>query len=212
MPDKIEDKSISTFLELLSSKAPTPGGGSVAALSGSMAASLILMVSNLTVGKKKFQQHEAEIRTIIEQASELKQALINAVDEDIQVFNAVMACYRLSKVTELEISQRQEKLQAALKKAAEVPYHTAETCYRVLELNLMLSRIGNPNVISDVAVSTYLAEAALHSALCNVDINCDFITDEKFTSEYNRKRMDLASQATALKAEIISAVQTMISK
>jgi len=205
-----ENTTISTFLEELSSAAPAPGGGSVAALSGAMAAALVLMVCNLTSRKERFAESEREIKAILEEALKLREELMNAVDEDIQVYNAVIDCYRLPKGSQEEKSERKERLQAALKRANEVPYRTAKTCYRVLELNHHLPQIGNPNAISDVAVSAQLAEAALQSALYNVDINCNYIKDESYVSNYREKRAELAKRAENMKQEIIDAVQNVL--
>ncbi len=210
MQNTYENTTISTFLEELSSAAPAPGGGSVAALSGAMAAALVLMVCNLTSRKERFAESEREIKAILEEALKLREELMNAVDEDIQVYNAVIDCYRLPKGSQEEKSERKERLQAALKRANEVPYRTAKTCYRVLELNRHLPQIGNPNAISDVAVSAQLAEAALQSALYNVDINCNYIKDEGYVSNYREKRAELAKRAGNMKQEIIDAVQTML--
>ena len=81
------------FLEQLSSAAPAPGGGSVAALSGAMAASLVLMVCNLTIGKEKFLENDRETRAIMEEALKLRNKLMNAVSEDIKAYEGVVACY-----------------------------------------------------------------------------------------------------------------------
>lgn len=207
-----ENTSVSAFLEELSSATPAPGGGSVAALSGAMAASLVMMVSNLTIGKKKFAQHEQEIRGILNEALKLRQELMNAVDEDIKAYNAVIDCYSLPKGTPEEKSERKERLQAALKQANEVPYRTAESCYRVLELSGRLPQIGNPNAISDVAVSAQLAEAALQSALYNVDINCKYIKDADYVRSYREKRVKLAAQAESTKQRVVDEVKTLLSE
>lgn len=210
MPSKYEDMSISTFLNQLSSAAPAPGGGSVAALSGAMAAALILMVCNLTIGKEKFACSEQEIKAIKQQARDLRHTLVDAVDADINAYNRVIACYRLPKASKQEQVDRRESLQQALKEAAEVPYHTAEACYRVLELNRKLPGIGNPSAVSDVAVSVRLAEAGLQSALYNVDINCNYIKDEDYTKKYRAERVKLAEKARLMRKEIICAVRTML--
>lgn len=210
MPSKYESMSISTFLNQLSSAAPAPGGGSVAALSGAMAAALILMVCNLTIGKEKFARSEQEIKGIKEEARDLRHTLVDAVDADINAYNGVIACYRLPKATKQEQADRRERLQEALKKAAEVPYHTAEACYRVLELNRSLPGIGNPSAVSDVAVSVRLAEAGLQSALYNVDINCNYIKDEDYTKKYREERVKLAEKARLMRKEIICVVGTVL--
>ena len=204
------ETTIDRFLTELSSDAPTPGGGSVAALSGAMAASLVSMVCNLAIGKEKFAQHEQEIEAILKEALNLRQELMNAVDEDIQAYKAVVGCYRLPKSTQEEKSRRKEQLQTALKQANEVPYRTAESCYRVLELNRRLPQIGNPNAVSDVAVSAQLAEAALQSALYNVDINCNYIKDDSYVQDYRKKRNALSERAVITRKDVIEEVRTML--
>lgn len=210
MQTTYENTMIGTFLEKLSSAAPAPGGGSVAALSGAMAASLVSMVCNLTIGKEKFAKDEQEVKAVLQGALKLREELTSFIDEDVAAYQAVIACYRLPKGTSEEKFARKEQLQAALKRANEVPYRTAEACFRVLTLNRRLPQIGNPNAVSDIAVSVNLAEAALQSALYNVDINCKYITSKEYVSEYRRKRWELAKRAERLKEEIVSAVQVML--
>jgi len=210
MQTTYENATIGTFLEELSSDAPTPGGGSVAALSGAMAASLVSMVCNLTIGKEKFAEDEQKVKAALQGALKLREELTSFIAADVAAYQAVIACYRMPKGTSEEKSARKEQLQAALKRANEVPYRTAEACFRVLTLNRRLPQIGNPNAVSDIAVSVNLAEAALQSALYNVDINCKYITDKEYVSEYRRKRRELAERAERLKEEIVSTVQVML--
>jgi len=204
------ETTIDRLLTELSSDAPTPGGGSVAALCGAMAASLVSMVCNLTIGKEKFAECEQEVKGILEEALKLRGRLLGAVEEDIQAYNSLVACYRLPKATPQEKEQRRGRIQIALKNATEVPYRTAESCYRVLELNRCLPQIGNPNAISDVAVSAQLAEAALQSALYNVDINCNYIKDDTYVQDYRKKRNALSEQALITRKDVIEEVRTML--
>ena len=210
MQNTYEKTTISAFLEQLSSAAPAPGGGSVAALSGAMAASLVLMVCNLTIGKEKFVENDRETRAIMEEALKLRNKLMDAVSEDIKAYEGVVACYGLPKETLQEKEQRREKMQAALKNATEVPYKTAMTCVRVLELNRRLPLIGNPNAVSDVAVAAHLAEAALQSALYNGDINCNYIKDDTYVQDYQEKRKALSKQAIIIKEAVIEAARTIL--
>jgi formiminotetrahydrofolate cyclodeaminase len=204
------ETTIDRLLTELSSDAPTPGGGSVAALCGAMAASLVSMVCNLTIGKEKFAECEQEVKGILEEALKLRGRLLGAVEEDIQAYNSLVACYRLPKATPQEKEQRRGRIQAALKNATEVPYRTAEACYRVLELNRRLPQIGNPNAVSDVAVSAHLAEAAIQSALYNVDINCNYIKDDTYVHNYQKRRVALSQQAVTTKETVIEAVQAVL--
>lgn len=202
--------TIGAFLEELSSDTPAPGGGSVAALSGALAASLVSMVCNLTIGKEKFSKGEQELKIVLEKAIELREELTRAVEEDIEAYQQVIACYRLPKGTAEEKAARKEQIQAALKHANEVPYQIADACYRILELNRRLPQLGNPNAISDVAVSVHLAEAALQSALYNVAINCSLIADKGYATEYRSRRVDLAARAISLQREIAGKVAAML--
>jgi len=204
------ETTIDRFLTELSSDAPTPGGGSVAALSGAMAASLVSMVCNLTIGKEKFAEYEQEIKDILEEALKLRERLLSAVEEDIQAYNSLVTCYRLPKATPQEKEERRKRIQAALKNATDVPYRTAEACYRVLELNRRLPQIGNPNAVSDVAVSAHLAEAAVQSALYNVDINCSYIKDDTYVQNYQKRRVALSQQAETTKETVLAAVQAVL--
>ena len=210
MQNTYEKTTINAFLEELSSAAPAPGGGSVAALSGAMAASLMMMVCNLTIGKEKFVENDRETRAIMEEALKLRNRLMDAVSEDIKAYEGVVACYGLPKKTLQEKEQRRERMQAALKNATEVPYKTARACVQVLELNRRLPLIGNPNAVSDVAVAAHLAEAALQSALYNGDINCNYIKDDTYVQDYQEKRKALSKQAIIIKEAVIEAARTIL--
>jgi methenyltetrahydrofolate cyclohydrolase len=210
MPSSYENTAISDFLEELSSDAPAPGGGSVAALSGAMGAALVCMVCNLTTAKEKFASQEGEILSILAKAAQLREELVKAIAKDIDAYNQVIACYKLPRSTPQDKLKRTEAIQAALKHANEVPDETAELCYQVLELDEKLPAIGNPNAVSDVAVSAQLAEAGLQSALYNVDINCNYIKDNSYTILYRQKRKELSQQASKLKRRILDAVENML--
>ena len=212
MADTQIHRSIQSFLESLASGTPTPGGGSVAALSGALAASLILMVCNLTLDKKKATHHEQELSKIKEETVRLRSELLAAVDKDIEAYQAVIACYRLPKETEVEKEKRTEALQIALVQAAEVPYAIASVCGQLLELCQPLAKIGNPNAISDIAVAAYLADASVHSALCNVKINCNQIADMKFVHRRRDMSEILSRDAVTRKGRILDIVKTILDK
>ncbi len=212
MASNYESTAIGGFLEALSSDAPAPGGGSVAALSGAMSAALVCMVCNLTVGKEKFAAQEDEIVSIRDQAARLRDELVKAIAKDIDAYNQVIACYKMCKETPQDKLERQKAIQAALKQANEVPYEAADLCARVLQLNERLPVIGNPNAVSDVAVSVQLAEAALQSALYNVDINCSYIKDDNYTALYRKRRADLSKHGAQLKKEILAEVQSILNE
>jgi glutamate formiminotransferase / formiminotetrahydrofolate cyclodeaminase len=161
----------SSFLDALASGDPTPGGGSASAYSAAMAAALVAMVGRVTVGKKKYAQVEAEMGSLIEEASELQQAMKEAVDKDAQAFSAYMQARKLPKDTEQEKNTRSQALYAASITAAEVPLDVAQNALKIIQLALKASALGNVNAISDAGAAVSFAKAALDGAGLNVRIN-----------------------------------------
>jgi formiminotetrahydrofolate cyclodeaminase len=203
-------QTIDFFSQALSSAAPAPGGGSAAALTGSLAASLVCMVSALTIGKKAYQAVESDMKQTLQEASELRDWLLAAIDTDTEAFNQVMVAMKLPQTTEIEKSARQQQLERALKHATAVPYEVATKCYRVLELAQKAAAQGNKNAVSDAGAGALLGEAALHTALLNVSINLNWIADLSFKQDYSHKRDQLSQQARAKCAEILGIVDTRL--
>ncbi|HZK41136.1 MAG TPA: cyclodeaminase/cyclohydrolase family protein, partial [Atribacterota bacterium] len=177
------DKKVSNFLDELASNSPTPGGGSVAALAGALGAALISIVGNLTIGKKKYEDVEEDIKKIISSSEKLRYELSKLMEEDVKAFNNFMATYKMPKETEDEKKIRTEKIQESLIEAAKVPLKVAYKCLEVLSLSREVAEKGNINVISDAGVAALMAEAALESAILNVKINLKMIKDEKVRTE-----------------------------
>jgi len=204
--------SLDEFLEKLASSAPTPGGGSASALAGSLAAALVAMVGRITLGKKdeKYRAIAPEMEELTQRADELRAELLALADQDAEAFERVMAAYRLPKSTEEERAERQRVLQEALKGATEAPYQIAEACSKVLELARRAAEKGVSTAISDAGTAAYLAEAALHSALLNVDINLKYIKDEDYCRMFRKKRAELAAQAQSRREEVLTLVEGAI--
>jgi len=176
----IKDQSIQCFLDALASERPTPGGGSAAAVTGAMSAALLSMVCNLTVGKPRFAQLEAEMLSVRGAAESLRQRLTGMIEEDIAAFEDVMAAYRLPKNTDDQRRVRAAEIQSALKRATEVPLECARACARLVELSRTVAEKGNVNVVSDAGVAVLAAWAALRSAALNVYVNAARIEDPSF--------------------------------
>lgn len=202
----IRDESLCALLEQLSAATPTPGGGSAAALVGSIAASLVAMVAGLTLGKRAYQPVELEMRRALSEATKLRDELLELADRDREAFNAVMAAYKLPKETEADRAAREHAIQVALRGATEVPYQTALHCFRLLELAEIVVTKGNKSALSDGGAAAVLAEGALQAALLNVAINLSAISDESFTSAYTRERERLAHQAQEKRMTIFKAI------
>lgn len=178
----ITDKSVKEFIEEVSSKSPTPGGGAVGATVAAMGAALIEMVAQLTVGKKGYEDYEAEMERIIAESDYRKKKLLELVDEDIEAFNEVMNTLKLPKDTPEKKKERSEKLQESLKKACEVPYNLAREISKLCPLVESANKFGNKNAKSDAESAAALLEAAFRCALANVKINLKSIKDHEFVS------------------------------
>lgn len=174
---------VKNFLSDLASKSPTPGGGSAAALVGAIAASLVEMVANLTIGKKGAENQEEEMLSLKEEASLLRKELARLADEDTRAFNAVMEAYRLP----LKERKRPAFIQKALREATSVPLETARASLAIGELAKKAEEKGNKNASSDARTAGHLARAATASALENVKINLSSIEDARFKRKVEKE-------------------------
>ena len=168
------------FLNELSTNSPAPGGGSVAALAGSLGAALSSMVASLTHEKKDMLKNKPLMDEIGVEAQELKDQLAILVEEDTQAFNKVMEANRLPVSTDEEKSIKKENLENANKYAIQIPLETAQKCLRVIELSELLVINGNPNSVSDVGVAAEVALAGLRGACMNVMINLSAVEDKTY--------------------------------
>ncbi|KGK88784.1 methenyltetrahydrofolate cyclohydrolase [Desulfosporosinus sp. HMP52] len=189
------DKRVTEFVEELGSNSPAPGGGSAAALVGSLGAALSLMVCNFTEGKPKFSSVQEEIVQIKEKGIALKHRLLEYVDLDTDAFNEVMKAYKLPKETEAEKAHRSEKIQEATIQATLLPLKVAESCVEVLKLSIRVLTIGNPNTACDASVSGVTAYAGFQGAIFNVKINLGSIKDEEFLQNIRAKITELQAEA-----------------
>lgn len=174
--------TVEDFIAQLASDSPAPGGGSASALAGAMAAAMVEMACNLTVGREKFRDVEEELKVVLDRARALRETLLAAVDEDTEAYNAVSAAYKLPRATEAEKSERTSAIQAALKQATEVPLHVAQAAMETGHLAMIAVQKSNPNVASDARVARLLADAAREGAVANVEINLGSISDGAFVS------------------------------
>ncbi len=199
--------SVKQLIEISASDSPTPGGGSVSALVGSLGVAMVAMVGNLTVGKEKYKDVEAETKNILDEAYGIIGKLEKLVEADISEFSKFMAVLKLPKTTEQEKAERTAAMQKTLISATDTPMEIARTCLAALKLANNLSGIGNKGAISDVGVGAYVAEAALNSALLSVDINLPMIKDETYTARVSAERNALVEQARELKEATVAKVQ-----
>jgi len=174
------DLKVSEFLDALASKDAVPGGGSGAALGGALGAALVSMVCNLTIGKKGYEESWEPLEEILERSEALRSRIAELLEADTQAYANVMEAYRMPRGTEEAKANRKEAMQAALRHAAEVPLEIAKSCSKVVELALPAAEMGNRWAVSDAGVGALLAEAAMHAALLNVEINLSSIDDTAY--------------------------------
>ena len=202
---RIVDQTLQEFAADLASEKPSPGGGSAAAVSGILAASLVQMVARLTLGRKKYADTHAEMERVVGEAIELSGRLALLADSDARAYDSVMAAYKLPKGSEVEQSVRGEAIASALQCAAQVPLETARLSSRVLELVALVVEKGNLNAVTDAGVGALLAVTAFQAAAYNVRINISSVGHkptwglamEKEVTELEARNVFLASQVNS---------------
>lgn len=195
---KYHDYTLNQYLHELASGDATPGGGSAAALIGAVGAALVSMVGNLTIGRKKYAAVEEQMHEMVQAVSKLEEQLLVLVSEDTEVFNTVMAAYRLPKGTDEEKAARESGINAALRTACSVPLRVADAAVAVLELAQAAAEHGNINAVSDAAVGSIAAYAALQSALLNVRINLKSLPQDDWSAQTAERVTSLLRQGEAL--------------
>ena len=196
-----------SILESIGSESPTPGGGTVAALTLAHAHSLAAMVSRLTVGKNKWQEGHLISNLIIDSSTESLDRAISLAKEDSLAFDKVMNSYRMAKSNDEEIKSRKLAILQSTIGAAQTPSEIAEEGFKLLSLLPDLARFGNLNAITDLAASSELAYAAVYIASLNVKINVDSMSDEKLENIQNNTTIILTKSE-----ELIMLIREIVSR
>jgi formiminotetrahydrofolate cyclodeaminase len=173
----MDGETIGSWLDALASSAPAPGGGAAAALEAAMAAALLEMVCNLTIGRPAYADHDETTTSVRDRATTLRADALGLAQEDADAFSAVIAAYKLPRETPEEAEARGREIQRALVAAAEVARSTADVAMQILDLVETVVPIGNVNVISDGAAAAGAARAAIQTSLVNIDANVASIAD-----------------------------------
>jgi len=194
-----EDPTPYAFLEAVASNRPTPGGGSVAALAGALAASLAHMVAGLTVSRKKYAEVQDVATAVLEEAATLRQHLTDAIPEDAAAFEAVMAAFR-SK--EFSAQEKEAQVQQATIGAGEGPLRVARLSYRAAQLAAEVAKVGNINAVTDATAGVLLAQAAVETAVLNVKINATNINNKQLVTSWQEELATLQQDTAALVQEI----------
>ncbi|MDU5806836.1 MAG: cyclodeaminase/cyclohydrolase family protein [Peptoniphilus harei] len=183
----LKDLNIVEFANETASDSPAPGGGSIAALNASMAASLLAMVASLTIGKKRYMDVSERMEEIQAELVKYKDEFVEGIDKDANSFNGVMDAMKLPKETEEEKAARSEKIQEGYRNAIEVPLGLGMKVTELYDYARELAENGNSNAITDVAVALLNIEAAVHGAFLNVIINLNSLKDQDYRHELEEK-------------------------
>lgn len=210
----MKNLTLETFANELSSNSPAPGGGSVAALSSTLAASLAGMVFNLTIGKKSYSEYDDERKKLIDngvaEAVKLRDEFLALMDEDTEAFNEVMAAFKLPKETDEEKAFRSARIQEAYKRATLIPLRVAEKTMSIFSLLENAVQYGNQNAISDAGVGALTALTGLEGAILNVRINLPSIKDNEFVEKTKSRCIELLNSGTAKKENILKTVYSKL--
>lgn len=203
--------TIKDYINKLSSKDAVPGGGSAAALGASISSALTSMVFNLTVGKKAFEDYSEEEKEMIYNVSEkiktYNEELLEMMDKDGEAFQSVMDAFKLPKETEEQKQIRKNYIDKGYKNALEAPLNLANKCMELYECVFIAAKYGNKNVISDAGVGAIFLNAAIESAILNVNINLSGIKDEKYKKCVGNEIKKLLNNAANRKIEIMDMVE-----
>lgn len=207
---KIADMSIKEYLDILKTDAPAPGGGGVSGLTAAQGISLTLMVIELTLGKKKYEEYMELIEKSRVRALELYEELAVAADEDREVFLKLSEAYALPKETEEEKKFKKQVLGERSLAATEAPYKVMELSLEGLEITEKLVGKSNKMAVSDLGVAAACFLAACKSAWLNVKINLPYLTDKDRAQAFEKGGRNILEKVTELSEKIYDAVEKEI--
>ncbi len=208
--DALVEMKLTDFVDEVSRESPAPGGGSIAALSGSLGAALNSMVANLTANRRGSESIDDILNGAALQCQEIKQQLVSAIDDDTNAFNSYMDARRLPSKTDEEKKMRNEAMQSGLKEAVMVPLNTAKLSLNVIEISDTVARYGNPNSITDVGVGAQSAYTGVIGGIYNVLINLKDIKDEVFVNEMRKTCNELKFKAQSRLNKVLEFVESKL--
>ena len=209
---KLVDLSVIDFANETASESPAPGGGSISAYMGALAASLGTMVANLSAHKPGWDDRWEEFSDWAEKGRKLIDELLALVDEDTEAFNRIMAVFSMPKNTEEEKKARSNALEAATLYATEVPLRTMKKSYETFDLVEAMAKTGNPNSITDAGVGALAARAAVLGAQLNVKINAAGLKDRAKADSLTAEADGIAKKACERETSILDIVNKGIDK
>lgn len=203
-------KNLREFADETAAESPAPGGGSISAYVGALGVSLATMVANLSSHKRGWDERWEEFSDAAERGQQLKDALLRAVDEDTDAFNAIMAAFGLPNGTAEEKLARKAAIQAATRKAIEVPFQVMKLSLESFALIRQMAETGNPNSVTDAGVGALCARAAVRGAFLNVKINAAGLDDKNYAAETVAAGEKMVAEADASEQAIMLIVEQKI--
>lgn len=207
---KLIDLTARGLAEETASESPAPGGGSISAYMGALGAALGTMVANLTAHKAAYDDRWEEFSNVAEKGQDLMERLLHLVDEDTAAFNRIMGVFAMPKKTDAEKAARAAALEEATLYATQVPLHTMETSFEVLDLVKNMAANGNPASVTDAGVGALAARAAVRGAFLNVKINASGLKDRAKADEIVAKGAEIEAKAAEAEKEVLAIVESKI--
>lgn len=200
------DLTVKDFLDKVAGSEPVPGGGSIAALNGAIAAALAAMVAGLTIDKKGYEAHDEIMRRIQVLAVKQKDEFLSDVDCDSEAYNKVFDCFKMPKSTDEEKAVRSVAIQEATRFAALVPMQVARKAYELMIIIADVARLGNRNAVTDACVAMMSARSAVLGALMNVRINLSSLKDKIFVEQLQAEADELEHKACEKEKELLDVI------
>jgi formiminotetrahydrofolate cyclodeaminase len=204
------ERSVRDFAADLASGEPVPGGGAASALVGALAAALAAMVCQFTVGRRRFEAVEAEMRALLARADQIRGEMVELVEADARAYQSVVEAQALPKESPAEVEARQLRLDEALAAAIRVPLRSAVLAADVLALCEPIAERGNPRLVSDAGVAAILADAALQASALNVRANYPALRPGRVRDESEAVLARLFSAASDLRPRVLALVETKL--
>ena len=209
---KLVDMTCAAFAEETASESPAPGGGSISAYMGALAAALGTMVANLSSHKAGWDDRWEFFSCWAEKGMAVMNELLALVDEDTAAFNKIMDVFAMPKNTPEEKAERSRAMQVATLYATQVPLRTMQTAYKVFEIVKAMAVEGNPNSVSDAGVGALAARSAVMGACLNVKINAAGLKDRETAEALVKEAEKIQQQAQKVEQEILAIVEGKINQ
>jgi formiminotetrahydrofolate cyclodeaminase len=198
---------ISEYMDSLASSAPAPGGGPVAALSCAEGAGLCIMVCELSIGKKKFEEYDSLLKEVLLNQKKYKDEFLNLMNQDSIDFKEMEKVFKMPKETDEEIALRNKAMQEAFKTCLVTPLNVVELALKSISETKKIVGKSSSLASSDLEVSALMLEAGARGALVNVKINTKNMEDKAYAQEKNAKADELINKISKISSEILDALR-----